>query len=155
MTPEDHFNFYHSSARITVECAFGEIDLRWGIFWKRLCPCLNQSFLIINAAMHLHNFLVTFRNNTADSKRTYAIDRSIFVNDMLDNGVFNTVVTNDDHGGDGGRPPNDERDRRINGIQLRNKLRDKLQDHNMHRPRKINDLQYDRSYHIDDTEIDI
>ena len=33
-TPEDDFNFYHSSARITVKCAFGEIDLRWGIFWK-------------------------------------------------------------------------------------------------------------------------
>ena len=27
-TAEDDFNFYHSSARITVECAFGEIDLR-------------------------------------------------------------------------------------------------------------------------------
>ena len=25
---ENYFNFYHSSARITVECAFGEIDLR-------------------------------------------------------------------------------------------------------------------------------
>ena len=31
-TPEDDFNFYHSSARITVKCTFGEINLRWGIF---------------------------------------------------------------------------------------------------------------------------
>ena len=31
-TAEDDFNFYHSSACITVECVFGEIDLRWGIF---------------------------------------------------------------------------------------------------------------------------
>ena len=31
-TPEDDFNFYHSSPRITVECVFGEIDIRWGIF---------------------------------------------------------------------------------------------------------------------------
>ena len=155
MTPEDHFNFYHSSARITVECAFGEIDLRWGIFWKRLSSTLNHTFIIINAAMHLHNFLVTFRNNAADSKRIYATDRSIFVNDMLDNGIFNVVVTNDDHGGDGGRPPNDERDRRVHGIELRNKLRDKFVDHNMHRPRNDNDFQYDRSNHIDDTEIDV
>ena len=29
---EDAFNFYHSSTRIIVECAFGEIDLRWRIF---------------------------------------------------------------------------------------------------------------------------
>ena len=41
-TPEDDYNFFHSSARITVECAFGEIDLRWGYFgshsnvvWKK------------------------------------------------------------------------------------------------------------------------
>ena len=27
-TPEDDFNYFLSSARITVECAFGEIDLR-------------------------------------------------------------------------------------------------------------------------------
>ena len=32
-TPEDSFNFYHSSCRIYVECAFGEIDMHWGIFW--------------------------------------------------------------------------------------------------------------------------
>jgi hypothetical protein len=30
-TAEDNFNFFHSSARIAVECAFGEIELRWGI----------------------------------------------------------------------------------------------------------------------------
>lgn len=30
-TSEDNFNFFHSSSRISVECAFGEIDLRWGI----------------------------------------------------------------------------------------------------------------------------
>ena len=33
-TPEDDFNFYHSSACITVECTFGEIDLRWVFFEK-------------------------------------------------------------------------------------------------------------------------
>ena len=33
-TPEDDFNFYHSSVRITVECAFSEIDMRWGFFGR-------------------------------------------------------------------------------------------------------------------------
>ena len=33
---EDSFNFFLSSKRIYVECAFGEIDRRWGIFWKPL-----------------------------------------------------------------------------------------------------------------------
>ena len=31
-TPNDDINFFHSSARIIVECALGEIDLRWRIF---------------------------------------------------------------------------------------------------------------------------
>ena len=31
-TPEDDFDFFHSSARIIVECVFGEIDLRWEFF---------------------------------------------------------------------------------------------------------------------------
>lgn len=31
-TLEYDFNIYHSSAKNTVECAFGEINLRWGIF---------------------------------------------------------------------------------------------------------------------------
>ena len=60
-SPEDDFNFYHSSARITVECAFGEIDLRWGIFWKRLGFGLENCAIIIKGAMRLHNYLVDYR----------------------------------------------------------------------------------------------
>ena len=56
---EDDFNYYHSSARITVECEFGEIDLRWGIFWKRLCCSLEHTVLICKGAMHLHTFWLT------------------------------------------------------------------------------------------------
>ena len=60
-SPEDDYNYFHSSARITVECAFGEIDLRWGIFWKRLCGSVNTNIIICEGAMHLHNFLVDYR----------------------------------------------------------------------------------------------
>jgi hypothetical protein len=31
-TPEDNYNFFHSSLRIAVECCFGEVDLQFGIF---------------------------------------------------------------------------------------------------------------------------
>ena len=62
--PQDDFDFFHSSARITVECVFGEIDLRWVIFWKKLCGTLEHSAVIIEVDMHLHNFLVDYREAT-------------------------------------------------------------------------------------------
>ena len=46
-TEKDHFNFYHSSAWTTVEYAFGEIDVHWNIFWKKLTTSLENAFVII------------------------------------------------------------------------------------------------------------
>jgi hypothetical protein len=31
---KDTFNFWHSNSRIRIECAFGELIMRWGIFWR-------------------------------------------------------------------------------------------------------------------------
>ena len=59
---EDAFNYYLSKARIWVECAFGEIDMRWGIFWKKLSFNLDNTVNIIDAALRLHNFIVDYRN---------------------------------------------------------------------------------------------
>ena len=77
----------------------------------------------------------------------------MFVNGVCDNSIFNTLVTNENHSGKGEGPYNEERYRRIKGCLLRNKLRYVLQDHNMHRPRKSHEVQYDRSNDIDDTDI--
>ena len=57
-SPEDNYNFFHSSQRFTVECVFGEIDLRWGIFWKRLWNSVDTSIMICEGAIHLHNLFV-------------------------------------------------------------------------------------------------
>ena len=57
-TPEDALNYHLSTNRIYVECAFGEIDSRWGIFWSPLRFDLNQNLLVIDAALRLHNFIV-------------------------------------------------------------------------------------------------
>jgi hypothetical protein len=35
-SPQDAFNYIYSSSSISVEYAFGEIDSRWGIFWRPL-----------------------------------------------------------------------------------------------------------------------
>ena len=91
-SPEDNYNFFHSSARITVEYAFGEIDLRWGIFWKRLCGSIDTNIMICEGAMHLHNFLVDYRDaHDVD----YNFEANVFQNDCDDNGLISEVVGND------------------------------------------------------------
>ena len=73
-TPEDMFNYYLSSCRIYIECAFGEIDQRFGIFWRELQFNLETSIVIIDATLRLHNYLVEFQeesNRNHDFERDY------------------------------------------------------------------------------------
>jgi len=69
-TPEDNYNFFHSSSRISVECAFGEIDLRWGILWSTLRFSLAHNVNVIDACMRLHNFIVDWREDKQGPCRT-------------------------------------------------------------------------------------
>ena len=75
-TPEDDFNFYHSSPRITVECAFGEIDIRF--FLKRLNCNLEHATIIIEGSMIIHNYLVNYRERNLNVNHL-AADMDIFV----------------------------------------------------------------------------
>ena len=145
---EDDFNYYHSSARITVECAFGEIDLRWGIFWKRLCCSLEHTVLICKGAMHLHNFLVDYRNENSISSSDEREERDIFISDYLDNRLTSGVIGNDPVSGIIGRPPNKEQEYRLKGKLLRDLLRDKLRLHSKFRVRKDAVRKYDNSNHV-------
>ena len=135
-TPEDDFNFYQSSARITVECAFGEIDLRWGIFWKRLCMSLDNAADIIEGAMHLHNFLVNYRESLTneDKRDERIIERHVFEQDILDNGVLPLVVGEDLR--IRGRPLISEKEWKLRGLKMRDNLKISLMEHGLHRPRK-------------------
>ena len=107
-----------------------------------------NTVLIIEGAMHLHNFLVDYRNSSADGEHDNVIDRTIFVEDMYDNGIFNLVVLNDNNRGDGGRPTNRERVSRQNGNRIRDALRDELKRHDMFRPDK-SEWSYDIVDHIE------
>lgn len=130
---EDDFNFYHSSARITVECAFGEIDLRWGIFWKILTCSLNNASLIIEGAMHLHNYLVEYRN--ANRNNEIINDTDLFNEIVTDVGAESLQVGND-LGRPRGRTTNVERSSRHLGLFIRNKLTNSLSTHGLYKPRK-------------------
>ena len=98
--------------------------------------------------MHLHNFLVDYRNSLVDGENDNINDRTIFVEDMHDNGIFNLVVLNDDNRGDGGRPTNKEKVSRQNGNRIRDALRDELKRHDMFRPHKA-EWNYDNVNHIE------
>ncbi len=79
-TPEDDYNYYHSSSRITVECCFGDIDLQWGILWRELSYSLELNCKIIDACMRLHNFIVDHRCED-EINFSQSIDFEIFDDD--------------------------------------------------------------------------
>ena len=132
---EDAFNFYQSSARITVECAFGEINRRWGIFWSPIAYSLKNTAIICKGAMHLHNFLVDWRESLSDSHNEVFTENEIFDYDRLDNGITSSVICSDATR-PSGRPTDNEVESRMNGLMLRDHLRQSLKNHNMERPSK-------------------
>lgn len=79
---EDAFNFIHSSSRISVECAFGEIDSRWGIFWRPLRTNLCNHKFVIDACMRLHNFIIDHRESKSSSL-LYQTDNQFFSAECL------------------------------------------------------------------------
>ena len=72
-----------------------------------------------------------YRNIVINAIDDDIVKRGIFIDDMCDNGIFNMVVGNDNNRGDGGRPSNDECIRRMNGCELRDKLKQALLNHNI------------------------
>ena len=136
-TPDDDFNFFHSSARITVECAFGEIDMRWGIFWRRLNCSLENAAIIIEGAMRLHNFLVDYREKNKLVNELEE-DMDLFYQDALNNNTI-PLQTGNDLGRPQGNITSVDRMNRVDGTRLRAQLSQKFQDHDMHRPRRIID----------------
>ena len=147
-TPNDDFNFFHSSARITVECAFGEIDLRWGIFWRRLNFALPHTFIIIEGAMRIHNFLVDFRNDNIEEIRSeLTISCTQYYSSSTTTDEIPGVIVNDSRRLRG-RVAFEERMRRIQGLEIRDRLRQDIVNHNMHRPALDNDWYYNNLNHI-------
>ena len=66
----DAFNFYLSSSRIHIECAFGEMVFRWGILWRTLGFDLAKCQKIVQACMLLHNHIKTESDYEMDGEDT-------------------------------------------------------------------------------------
>ena len=87
LSEEDSFNYWLSNSRIQIECAFGELIMRWGIFWRPLRMNLTQSGRIIGAAMLLHNFLVAKRDSDdIHYFKTFAASNVDEIRNSSDNG---------------------------------------------------------------------
>lgn len=61
---KDAFNFYQSALRINIECAFGLVQSRFGIFWRRMRVKPKRWVPTIEACFKLHNLcLADFYTN--------------------------------------------------------------------------------------------
>jgi DDE superfamily endonuclease len=68
---KDNYNFYHSHLTINIECAFGMLVHRWGIF-RRAMPCnitVIKTTALTMCLCRLHNFCIDNRESTASVGR--------------------------------------------------------------------------------------
>ena len=123
---EDVFNFMLSSNRIFVECAFGEIDRRFGIFWRPLQFNLSKQRFIIDACLRIHNFIIDFRIREncddeweKDDENHFSSECISFIvnNPEICVGVYGNGSMGSGHGR--GRPSLQEKELRGAGTKLR------------------------------------
>ena len=137
-TKEDAFNFFLSSNRITVECAFGEISRRWGILWKPLEGSLSRKVNVIDATLKLHNICVEYRlKNNTEFTETEKLELQVASEDYS---VETATLVRGLHAHDEqlqrtiGRPTNDEKSLRTWGAIRRAELANKLWSDGFRRP---------------------
>lgn len=54
----DDFDFFQSSNRMHIECAFGVLLHRWGVLWRPLRVAFHRRAPLLSALMHLHNYCI-------------------------------------------------------------------------------------------------
>ncbi|KAL7506494.1 hypothetical protein ACHAXN_009688 [Cyclotella atomus] len=139
-TPEDNYNFFHSSSRIWVECVFGEIDLRWGILWKPLGFRLKHNVNIIDACMRLHNFIVDwregehFKSSEVDERTIFFEDHRRFMAAYPDLEVVGVHGGEEEERRNRGRPTNVDKAIRDLGLSVRQSLCDDVAARKLVRP---------------------
>lgn len=138
---EDDYNYFHSSCRIYVECAFGEIDSRWGIFWRPLRFSLDHNIKIIEAALKLHNFILNFAH--LNGLRPTNCDNEIFDEECLTYLSVNNSATVGTFGDDTndeseqiGRPTNEQLELHHSGMTLRASICNRFTSEKMVHPSK-------------------
>lgn len=149
---KDGFNYHLSACRIYIECAFGELVMRWGIFWRTLLFDLKKCPQIVQVAMLLHNFIVEHRENgVADGAyfSTFSIDIDELQLQLTNETgeAPNPLVTDNNEPRPAGRRSVADIDLAIKGSSVRQRLTTKLAVYEMKRPLHSN-MRYNSHGHI-------
>ena len=72
---DDDFNYEQSQMRMNIECAFGELIRRWGIFWRALEMKFDRRAKVIGACIRLHNFCIDERLSVENYTETWTPSR--------------------------------------------------------------------------------
>ena len=145
----DSFNFHLSSCRIYIECAFGELVMRWGIFWRTLQFDLKKSQKIISVAMLLHNFIIDHDRDERSYFEDFSLPRDSVQEALTRQSgeMPRAVVTDNNEGRPPGRPSSDDNRRREKGEDVRHRLLVKLAAKDLRQP-LLHNMHYNSHGHI-------
>lgn len=131
----DAYNFYLSSSRILIECAFGELVMRWGILWRTLQFDLAKCQRIVQVCMLLHNFIKDEADKDEDGDLMASMDFRPSDHNSTSNTehAFPLVVDNNERLV-GGRRTQAQEQSRVRGECIRRSLAVLLQLNGMRRP---------------------
>ena len=105
--PKDAFNYFQSSTRITIECAFGMLVHRWGILRKPfpMGVSLKKTSAVVMCLCKLHNFCIDNRETRVPTAMgldiaSISLAGGISTDDIMGNGdmrasALTTRGTND------------------------------------------------------------
>lgn len=134
----DAYNYHHSCCRIHIECAFGEVVMRWGILWRTLHFDLQKSQRIVNACMLLHNFIVERRGTVDPSySANFDIPMDKTQKDLTStSGEIPVAMVSDNNEPNPRRGPlqKEEKEARDKGNELRKELTIQLCENYLERP---------------------
>mgnify|MGYP001810441820 CR=1 FL=1 len=147
----DTFNFFLSSARINIECAFGELVSRWGILWRTLRFDLGKCQRIVQVCMLVHNFI----KDDSDTEDACYNDLNwrprdgSAVEDFSSAGQERPfpLVTDNNEVAPGGRRSNLQEYQRRRGESIRRSITMELQLHGLCRP-LYNGMKYNQYGHV-------
>ena len=140
LSAEDAFNFWLSNSRIHIECAFGELVMRWGILWRKLLFDIKEVGNVVRTAMLLHNFLVDEREsrsgiNIEDAEYFSSFSlRDLDARSSLSNEAPSAVATDNNEPHPGGRPNGSMASHQERGKRKREDITDELYGSGQGRP---------------------